>query len=750
MSGEERSNSVGKRKVDDYEDLESRALLSIRRHSKPRIDEDTNQPSINSGPRGDDDTIKSPSYQRIVNRKLFVRNRPVEMSDIHFVEFLNQAMKAVNLCPAHANPILLCRRVGPNISALKAESEAMGGRALNLNGILVPGGDDPLEISRHTEYDGKPDRWKPWDEVKASLATFRKPSRPHRDKDTTESPRRYRSHFRDDDNYESSRSPRPRREEDNCESSMGSRSRVDAGNYESSRRPRLHRDVNNNESPSRRSGPRRVDENEKSSRKNEVSGRRDENTNETRSPSSSEFSNQSKTNRQLLVRNNKLNTLMWQDPQKGLGLEEAKAWFFSREEWQRDIATARGGQLMSSQPQQLFVGNIKPGARKADLLDFLGRTIIQARLSLYAGSPISKCDLVYGPNKIKQYALLEVRTEEETQNMLHLNRIPFMGVKLIVKRRGNKYFNPFSWQALEKKLSREEGLSGNAPHASFKVAPTVREFHLLQNFGGGDYEDHDGQRKPNIERDPIETQDVISWRTSELRKPLVTGASQETSRSTVSAANATVEARNTTVEARKRSVLSAPRKIIGNTATARNTDDTRNTPIPGEAPKTNGSTATVAAIDWETTTVEHQLGKSHSDKRIPDTTKEELEKAREKLDRMMQEAEVLRNNPYLEIRVREEQNMVEEKQKNYEDFMIEYTHLGKDFRRVSSNLLEATEKRRELQEGIMSARQTREEAERVYGEAKVARERIERELEQTLTSWKKEVEELEDKLKQRF
>jgi hypothetical protein len=80
--------------------------------------------------------------------------------------------------------------------------------------------------------------------------------------------------------------------------------------------------------------------------------------------------------------------------------------------------------------------------------------------------------------------------------------------------------------------------------------------------------DHSVQRKPDIERDPIETEDVISLRTSEVRKPLIKGTPRETSRSTVSAPT-------TSVEARKRLVLSAPGKISGSTATAANTDDTK-------------------------------------------------------------------------------------------------------------------------------------------------------------------------------
>jgi thymidylate synthase len=119
------------------------------------------------------------------------------------------------------------------------------------------------------------------------------------------------------------------------------------------------------------------------------------------------------------------------------------------------------------------------------------------------------------------------------------------------------------------------------------------------------------------------------------------------------------------------------------------------------------STATVGVIDWESTTVEYQFGKSKSDKQIPDTTKEDLQSAREELDRMMQEAEVLRTNQHLEIRVREEKQMVEEKQKKYEELMTEYTYLGKDLRQVSSSLLEATEKQKGLQEAMMSARETR-------------------------------------------
>jgi hypothetical protein len=736
MSCEEKSNSVGKRKVDDYENLLSRALSSPRK-LKPRIDEATIELPSNSDPRGDADTIKSPpnsrrekngsqgrnpdsAFQRIVNRQLFVRNGPVGMSGRHFVEFLNQAIKTVNLCPEHIHPIVGGETVSfSKLYVLEAESERVAGKVLNLNGLFVPGGKLPLEIFRHARYNGKPEKWKTWDEVKASLAASRKPIRPHRDEDTSESPRSSRSHYRDDDtykssrsrvdegNYESSRISRSHRDDDNNQSPRrsrshyrdddtyeSSRSRVDEGNYESSRISRSHRDDDNKQSPRRSRSHYRDDDTYKSSRSRVDDG-------------NYESSRMSRSQRD-------------------------------------DVTERRRQQLTSSQPQKLFVGNIKPDAMKDDLLDFLGRAILQARLSIYAGSPIRHCNLIYGPNKVKQYALLEVRTEEEAQNLLHLNHIPFMGVKLIVKRRGDKSFNTFNWQALEKKLSREEGFSGSAPPASFKVAPVVREFHLLENLGGGDYEDHSGQRKPYIERGPIEIEDVVSRRTSEIRKPLVTGAPQETSRSTVSAPS------YTTAEARKRLVLSAPREISGSTATATNTNDTKTTPVPGEAQEVSGSTATVGVINWESTTAEHQLGENKSDKRIPDTTKEELQRVREELDRVMQEAEVLRISQSSEIRMREEKQMVEEKQKKYEDLMIEYTYLTKDFRRVSNNLLEATDKQKELQEAMISARETREEAERVYGKEKVARERIEREMEQTLVSWKKEVVELEGKIKQRF
>jgi hypothetical protein len=356
------------------------------------------------------------------------------MSDLNFLESLNQATKTVNLYPEYINPIVRCHHISKSYVLQEAESERMAGKLLNLNGLFLPGGELPLELFRHSKYNGKPEKWKTWEEVKSQAQLTSPRSR---------TPQR--------DSNESSSSPRARREEDTYESSMRSSSRVlDEGNYEFSRRSRSHRDDDNNESPRRvRYGPRRVDENDKASRKNEVSGRRDEKTNETRSPSSSEFSNQSKINRQLLVRNNKLNTLVRQDLQKGLDREEAKAGFFSREEWWRETTTARCGQLTYSQLPKLFVGNIKANVRTDDLLHFLGRAIIQARLSLYAGSLIRKCKLFYAPNEVKQYAFLEVRTEEEAQKLLHLNLIPVVGHTLIVHRRGNKGSNCFSWQALE-------------------------------------------------------------------------------------------------------------------------------------------------------------------------------------------------------------------------------------------------------------------------------------------------------------
>jgi len=86
--------------------------------------------------------------------------------------------------------------------------------------------------------------------------------------------------------------------------------------------------------------------------------------------------------------------------------------------------------------RELFVGNITSDMNEESLISFLGNAMRQVRLATEKdGNPVIGCRLC------GKFAFLEFRSVEETTNGLHLNNIPFRGIRLKV-RRPSKYIGP--------------------------------------------------------------------------------------------------------------------------------------------------------------------------------------------------------------------------------------------------------------------------------------------------------------------
>ncbi len=78
------------------------------------------------------------------------------------LQFLNGAMRRVNLCGPHETPILNCR-VNTKFAFIELLSADVANRALNLNGIPFLGA--VLKVSRPSKYAGPPIPTKTWQEL---------------------------------------------------------------------------------------------------------------------------------------------------------------------------------------------------------------------------------------------------------------------------------------------------------------------------------------------------------------------------------------------------------------------------------------------------------------------------------------------------------------------------------------------------------------------------------------------------------
>lgn len=100
--------------------------------------------------------------QEKINRELFVGNTPPGTSEMLILQFMNGAMRRVNLCGPHETPILNCR-VNTKFAFIELVNADVANRALSLNGIPFLGA--ILKVSRPSKYAGPPMPTKTWQDL---------------------------------------------------------------------------------------------------------------------------------------------------------------------------------------------------------------------------------------------------------------------------------------------------------------------------------------------------------------------------------------------------------------------------------------------------------------------------------------------------------------------------------------------------------------------------------------------------------
>jgi len=99
-----------------------------------------------------------------INRELFVGNTPPGTSELLLMQFLNAAMRRIQLCQPHETPILTCR-VNQKFAFIECVTSEMANKALNMNGIPFLGA--ILKLSRPSKYvgGGGSGQYKTWQEL---------------------------------------------------------------------------------------------------------------------------------------------------------------------------------------------------------------------------------------------------------------------------------------------------------------------------------------------------------------------------------------------------------------------------------------------------------------------------------------------------------------------------------------------------------------------------------------------------------
>ena len=103
-----------------------------------------------------------------VNRELFVGNTPPGTSEMLLLQFLNGAMRRIQLCPPDASPIIQCR-VNAKFAFVECQSQDDANNVLNLNGIPFLGA--CLKVSRPSKYTGPYVPSKTWQELTGQPVT---------------------------------------------------------------------------------------------------------------------------------------------------------------------------------------------------------------------------------------------------------------------------------------------------------------------------------------------------------------------------------------------------------------------------------------------------------------------------------------------------------------------------------------------------------------------------------------------------
>lgn len=124
----------------------------------------------------------------------------------------------------------------------------------------------------------------------------------------------------------------------------------------------------------------------------------------------------------------------------------------------------------------------------------------------------------------------------------------------------------------------------------------------------------------------------------------------------------------------------------------------------------------------------------------------ELAVTKDQLAQLQEEVNRLKRHRSAEETLAEEKQKSQEVQNKYEDLMQEYTELGKDYRRVSTSLVAATEQQMELQTLLKTEQEKRHEAETYCKAEQEARIKLQKELEKIQLQWIRDVRELKTKL----
>ena len=142
-----------------------------RSRSRDREDSYYGRPTSRSSPGGVGGGVPSAlssilaaqqAAQDKINRELFVGNTPPGTSEMLLLQFLNGAMRRVNLCQQGDSPIRHCR-VNQKFAFVECASIDDANNVLNLNGIPFLG--SCLKVSRPSKYTGRTVPSKTWQEL---------------------------------------------------------------------------------------------------------------------------------------------------------------------------------------------------------------------------------------------------------------------------------------------------------------------------------------------------------------------------------------------------------------------------------------------------------------------------------------------------------------------------------------------------------------------------------------------------------
>lgn len=153
----------------DYEDRSRRRRhRSSRSHSRSRSRSRSRSPGDYrtsrhaAPPLANSAPVASLSPQDKINRELFVGNTPPGTSEALLMQFLNGAMRRVNLCAPEASPIVACR-LNQKFAFVECASVEDANNVMSLTGIPFLGAS--LKVSRPSKYCGPMVQHSTWQQL---------------------------------------------------------------------------------------------------------------------------------------------------------------------------------------------------------------------------------------------------------------------------------------------------------------------------------------------------------------------------------------------------------------------------------------------------------------------------------------------------------------------------------------------------------------------------------------------------------